>query len=62
MTTLDKDLYTTGQIAAYLTISKHQVYRLVAAGKLKQTRLSERRVVYSKKAILDFLKSCEVSA
>jgi excisionase family DNA binding protein len=61
MTELTKDLYTTGQIAAYLTISKHQVYRLVAAGKLKQTRLSERRVVYSKKAIMDFLATCEAA-
>jgi len=58
---LEKDLFTTAEVAKYLTVSKHQVYRLVAAGRLRQTRLSERRVVYSKQAILDFLTSCEVS-
>ena len=58
---LEKDLFTTAEVAKYLNVSKHKVYRLVAAGRLRQTRLSERRVVYSKQAILDFLTSCEVS-
>ena len=56
---LDKDLFTTAEVAKYLTVSKCQVFRLVKMGKLKQTYLSERRVVFKKSAIMDFLASCD---
>jgi excisionase family DNA binding protein len=56
---LDKDLFTTAEVAKYLTVSKCQIFRLVKMGRLKQTRLSESRVVYKKSAIMDFLASCD---
>lgn len=59
MTTLKKDLYTTTEVATYLTISKLQVRRLVEQGRLKLIRLSPMRVVYTREAILDYLASCE---
>jgi hypothetical protein len=59
---LDKDLFTTAEVAKYLTVSKCQVFRLSQLGRLKPTRISERRIVYTKQAIMDFLASCEVTA
>jgi hypothetical protein len=60
--TLEKDLFTTAEVAKYLTVSKCQVFRLSQLGRLKPTRISERRIVYTKQAITDFLASCEVTA
>jgi len=62
MTTLDKDLFTAAEVAKYLTISKAQIFRITQMGKLRSTRISERRIVYTKQAIMDFLASCEVTA
>jgi hypothetical protein len=59
---LDKDLFTATEVAKYLTVSKCQVFRLSQLGRLKPTRISERRIVYTKQAIMDFLASCEVTA
>jgi hypothetical protein len=59
---LEKDLFTTAEVAKYLTVSKCQVFRLSQLGRLKPTRISERRIVYTKQAIMDFLASCEVTA
>ena len=56
---LEKDLFTTAEVAKYLTVSKCQIFRLVKMGRLKQTRLSESRVVFKKSAIEEFLASCE---
>ena len=56
---LEKNLFTTAEVAEYLTVSKCQIFRLVKMGRLKQTRLSESRVVYKKSAIMDFLASCD---
>jgi excisionase family DNA binding protein len=62
MTTLDKDLFTAKEVAKYLTVSKAQIFRITQTGRLKPTRISERRIVYTKQAIMDFLASCEVTA
>ena len=59
---LEKDLFTTAEVAKYLTVSKCQVFRLSQLGKLRSTRISERRIVYTRQAITDFLASCEVTA
>jgi hypothetical protein len=59
---LDQELFTTAEVAKYLTVSKCQVFRLSQLGRLKPTRISERRIVYTKQAIMDFLASCEVAA
>jgi excisionase family DNA binding protein len=59
MTTLDKDLFTAKEVAKYLTVSKAQIFRITQTGKLRSTRISERRIVYTRQAIMDFLASCE---
>lgn len=51
-------LFTVKEVADHLTVSKCQVHRLTKAGKLKATRLSERRIVYTKQSIMDFLDAC----
>jgi|GEM_PF-2098594 excisionase family DNA binding protein len=56
---LEKNLFTTAEVAEYLTVSKCQVFRLVKLGRLKQTYLSPKRVVFKKSAIEDFLASCD---
>lgn len=56
---LDKDLFTAAETAKYLTVSKCQIFRLSQTGRLKPTRISERRIVYTKQAIMDFLASCD---
>jgi hypothetical protein len=59
MTTLEKDLFTAAEVAKHLTISKAQIFRITQTGKLRSTRISERRIVYTRQAIMDFLASCE---
>lgn len=49
-------LFTIGEVASYLRMSKSQVYLMIAKKKLPHIRLSERRIVVSEEDLVAFLR------
>lgn len=50
------EFYTASEVARMLRIRKGYVYELVAQGRLKAVRLSERRLRISKQALEEFIR------
>lgn len=50
------NFYTAPEVAKILRVKKAYVYELVATGRLKAVKLSERRLRISEEAIKDYLQ------
>jgi hypothetical protein len=50
-----QELYTPEQTATLLRMSKCNLWRIVRAGKIKRQQLSERKIVFTRQSIDDYL-------
>lgn len=54
--------YTVQEVAALMGVGKHYIYELIYTGKLKASRLSERRFRVQESDLKDYLDSIKLNA